>query len=413
MINILIIDDNAVKANQVKEAIIAGYNIPVDMIDMATCQSEGREKMTEKAYDVVVLDLVLPFGKGEDPEPDGGIKFLKLLEQNSTLKLPLQVIGLTQYEDEYERRKEDFNNFLFQLVLRKQGDSCWRDDVLRAIGFISRAKQSMYDTITRRDKYDILILCALREEFNELLSAFGGKEKWIKVKVVENLYNAYEMIIESAAMKQYRVLAFCINQSGMVATSVMTSYLTKWCAPKCVFMTGITGGISRDGIKRGDVIIAESVQDYAVGKIVEYKDEIKLLHEIHQLPVNPKLLSQISEYVSDEASVAKMNVSIRKMHLQQNEEEYKVYSGPTICGPFVMASEKVVEQLKAESRKISAIDMEGFGLMTTSYLLNIPAVWIKGVSDMANMQKDDIYHTLAAYASGALLYGFIKEGLDV
>ena len=413
MINVLIIDDNVTKANQVKDAIIAGYNIPDDMIDMATSQSEGREKMTEKAYDVVVLDLVLPFGKGEDPEPDGGVKFLKLLEQNSSLKLPLQVIGLTQYEEEYEKRKEEFNNFLFQLVLRKQGDSSWRDDVLRAIGFISRAKQSMYDTINRRDKYDILILCALREEFNELLSAFGGKDKWTKVKVAENEYNAYEMIIESAAMKQYRVLAFCINQAGMVATSAMASYLARWCTPKCVFMTGITGGIDRDGIKRGDVIVAESVQDYATGKITEYNDEIQLLHEIHQLPVNPKLLSQILEYASDEASVAKMNVSIRKMHLQQNDEEYRVYSAPTVCGPFVMASEQMVEQLKAESRKISAIDMEGFGLMTTSYLLNIPAVWIKGVSDMANMQKDDRYHTLASYASAALLYGFIKDGLDV
>ena len=34
---------------------------------------------------------------------------------------------------------------------------------------------------------------------------------------------------------------------------------------------------------------------------------------------------------------------------------------------------------------------------------------LKFYSDMANMQKDDKYHTIAAYASAIFLYGFIRR----
>lgn len=412
MINVLIVDDNAQKTEQVKNAIIAGYNIPSDMIDTATCQCGGREKMTEKAYDVVILDLVLPFGEGEDPEPDGGIKFLRLLEQNFNTKLPLQVVGLTEYEDEYINRRDAFNNFLFQLVLRKQGDNSWRDDVLRVIGFVSRAKQSMLDTIMARNAYDIIIICALREEFKALQDAFGN-DMWTRIKVGGDEHIAYEISIESAYMKTYRVLAYCVDKPGVVATAVMASYLIKCCNPKCVFMTGITGGVRSNNIKRGDVIIAESIQDYAVGKVAEYNEEIQLLREIHQIQTNPKLLSQISDYIAEEENLSKMNVKIAKNHLRKNNEYYGAYIKPTVCGPFVMASEEIAKQFKDSNRKVSAIDMEGFGLMMVYHMMNVPVLWIKGISDMADSKKDDDYHATAAFASAALLQGFIKEGLDI
>ena len=338
MIKILIIDDNPQKMSQVRDAIMAGYDIPDDMIDMAYCQSEGRDKMSQTAYDIVILDLVLPFGVDDEPEQDGGIKYLRLIEQNSKTKLPLQVIGLTEYEEEYYNNKEDFNKFLFQLVLWKQGDTAWRDDLLRAVGFVTRAKAAMLDTIQERNKYDILVLCALREEFRELQNAFGA-DSWKRVKVTEKDIVAYETYIESAYIKTYRVLAYCIDKPGVAATATMASYLINSCSPKCVFMTGITGGIKRDGLKLGDVVIAESILDYTTGKIQEYQNEIKLLREIHQIPASSMLLSQMSDYLSNVNTEAVMNTNIRKNHLQHGEENYRIHKAPTICGPFVMASE--------------------------------------------------------------------------
>ena len=180
-------------------------------------------------------------------------------------------------------------------------------------------------------------------------------------------------------------------------------------------MTGIAGGIAKQGIKCGDVVIAESIQDYATGKIADGDTgySVKVQHELHQLSADYNLLSQIREYVGKDEAVDKMNTKLRKSNLLLHDERCRVTAGPTVCGPFVMTSENVMKSLEEDNRKICAIDMEGFGLYMTSYLLKTPSILIKGISDMANAQKNDDYHKIAAFASAALLYGFLKDGLTI
>jgi len=410
MIDVLIIDDAQQKAEEIKSAIENGYGQVLGRVDIAKNQVEGRNMMSNYAYDVLVLDLMLPFDDKSQPELDGGVKFLNLLQHNIKLKLPLQVIGVTEYEDSFELGEEEFHKFLFSVVFRKQGDSSWRDKLLQVIGFVSRAKESMLETLAKRNKYDVLIVCALREELEELLNAFG-RDTWQKVCVTGQKYMAYETNIETSSMENYKVLAFSSDKSGVTATSVMASYLIHCYSPKCLFMTGITGGIAHGNLKCGDVVIADSVQDYATGKIEMYKGEQKTLQEIHQIPSDMRLLSQITDYISDDENILRLNLQIKKNHLQHDDENYNVYIGPSVCGPFVVASEEYLKQIKDRNRKIIAIDMEGFGIMMSSYLLNVPSLWIKGVSDMANLKKDDSYHATAAFASAKLLYGFLKDGL--
>lgn len=67
--------------------------------------------------------------------------------------------------------------------------------------------------------------------------------------------------------------------------------------------------------------------------------------------------------------------------------------------------------LKKDSRKLQGLDMEGFVLYLTSYLLEKKSLWIKGVSDYANKKKKDNYHAAAAFASARFLYYLIKEWL--
>ncbi|MEI6852739.1 MAG: phosphorylase, partial [Bacteroidota bacterium] len=65
--------------------------------------------------------------------------------------------------------------------------------------------------------------------------------------------------------------------------------------------------------------------------------------------------------------------------------------------------------LKADSRKLKSLDMEGFGLYLTSHILNKKCLWIKSIADFANANKGDEYHNLCSYASASFLYYFIKE----
>ena len=70
-----------------------------------------------------------------------------------------------------------------------------------------------------------------------------------------------------------------------------------------------------------------------------------------------------------------------------------------------------VEMLQKDERKLQALDMEGFALYTTAHTLDKKALWIKSVSDFADVKKTDDHHKTCCYASGAFLYEFIKEML--
>ena len=81
----------------------------------------------------------------------------------------------------------------------------------------------------------------------------------------------------------------------------------------------------------------------------------------------------------------------------------------TVCGPFVIASKKIVEALKENDRKFQALDMEGFGFYLTANYLERKALWIKSICDFADGQKDNTRHKCCSYASAAFLYQLIRE----
>lgn len=83
---------------------------------------------------------------------------------------------------------------------------------------------------------------------------------------------------------------------------------------------------------------------------------------------------------------------------------------PTVSGPYVVASAQMVEYIKGNAdRKLSALDMEGYGLYYSSHKLQKKCLWIKGITDFADSHKGDGMHKLASLASGRFLYLLIKE----
>ena len=175
-------------------------------------------------------------------------------------------------------------------------------------------------------------------------------------------------------------------------------------------MTGYTGGMMSDDIRLGDILISKSVQNYPVGKVVDTEEgDVKLLKEMQQIPVNAQLINMISDFVANVDVESKLNAKIKRMNLQVNEREnYKVEIAPTVCVPFVLSSSVLQDELKKDNRKTLGIDMEGFALYYCAHQLSKQALWIKGVSDMANKEKDDKYHKTSAYGSAFLLQQFLK-----
>ena len=119
----------------------------------------------------------------------------------------------------------------------------------------------------------------------------------------------------------------------------------------------------------------------------------------------------MAEFISDSKHLRTINDSIHDANLKDEKDNVSACIAKTVCGPFVIASSEVVEKLQEDERKLQALDMEGFALYATAHTLDRKALWIKGVSDFADIKKADNHHKTCCFASGTFLYEFIREML--
>ena len=414
MIKILIVDDRAEKIADIRKVLVERCSVADDHIDEAKSVSSGLKALKTKFYDLVLLDLLLPqFDSDENASEDGGLSFLKSLNSAGDITLPLQIICLTEYADILNEKRSEYDRLMVSSIVKRDGDSQWIDQIATLVNYSQRLREHVEGVLVEKNKFDVGIVCALQEEFEMLLEAFGRK-KWTDFELEGSAYRMKEIHLTTEEMGQVRVVATCACQAGGVATASLASLMFGSLKVDYLFMTGITGGIERDGaIHLGDVIVAKSIQDYAAGKVAEQVvGDVKLLKENIVMQANADLLNKMSEFVADAEVVENMNSRVAAAHLKVNDrEQYQVHIAPTASGPFVMTSSTMVEELKKADRNMSAIDMEGYALYYTAHVFNKPALWIKGVSDMMDPNKDDRYHNAASYASASLLLQFIKDKL--
>lgn len=411
MIKILILDDTETKISRIKSVIISNCAIPEDNIDVAMSINAGRKLLSNNDYDLLLLDVVLPLNDGEEPDREEGPKFIDEIYANERINIPNQIIGLTQFDEFYSELKDRFEDKVWYLLKYEQSKNDWITRLQNKIIHLRKNKESLRNSIFNECKYDIAVICALQEEFTQFKAAFE-KTDWSKMNYHGIPFDFYTGVIHTGYGNSLKIIAGCVGKPGMSATSILATTMFNIFKIDYLFMTGFCAGFESEDITFGDIVIAESIQDYSVGKLKDDETgNLKLLKELHQIPANYELTSKISTFISDETNISKVSTSLKKGNLLNGRETVKALLAPTVCGAYVIASESVMNDLKADSRKLKSLDMEGFGLYLTSHILNKKCLWIKSIADFANTKKGDEYHRLCSYASASFLYYFIKENL--
>lgn len=411
MIKILVIDDTEQKISYIKSVIVDNCSISDKNIDVATSINSGRKLLSENDYDLLLLDLVLPLTDGEEPDRDEGPKFIDEIYTNEQINVPNQIIGLTQFDECYFDLKERFEDKVWSLLKYEQSKNDWRIKLQNKIIHLRRSKESILNSIINKDKYDIAIICALQEEFTQFKIAFN-KIEWSKINHPQVPFEFYSGIIHTGYGNTLKIISGCVGKPGMSAASILSTSMFNLFKVDYLFMTGFCAGFKSEDVSFGDIVIAESIQDYSAGKLKDDETgNFKLLKELQQIPASYELTSKINTFLSEEDNLAKVNTSLRKVNLLNGRDNITALLAPTVCGPFVVTSETLMDKLKADSRKLKSLDMEGFGLYLTSHILNKKCLWIKSIADFANSSKGDEYHKMCSYASAAFLYNFIKETL--
>lgn len=405
-------EDREKKISAIKSLLIDECSIPEKDIDVARNIFEGRNKLREKLYDLLLLDMVLPTRADQDPNEEDSPKFIDEIYSNPALKIPNQIVGETSHEDKFDELKEKFEDKLWSLVRYKENATDWQSKIKAKVFHLQKNVEQIKKSIMNTNHYDIGIICALREEYDAVIDVFG-KANWKKHQD-NSFVLPYHTCKVSTSMvgQEYSICAVCVGNAGMVQTSIYATAMYQIFSPECIFMTGFSAGLKEDKLSYGDIVIAKSVQDYSTGKVVDDPTgTLQLLREINQLTIQPQLAYAADELSSDQRLMSEINLVLREKNLLDNEKNVKAVVAPTVCGPFVVASETVVDNINGLDRKLQALDMEGFGLYSAARAMNKGCLWIKGIADFANSKKGDNYHKLASYASALFLYKLIKETL--
>ncbi len=409
MIKILILDDTETKIARIKSVIVNNCNIPENNIDVAISINSGRILLCKNEYDLLLLDLVLPLTDGDEPDREEGPKFIDEIYANEQINIPNQIIGLTQHDEFYSELKERFEDKVWYLLKYEQSKNDWITKLQNKIIHLRKNKESLQHSISNEYTFDVAVICALQEEFVQLKLAFE-KTEWNKTNYTGIPFDFYKGVVHTVYGNSLRIIIACVGKSGMSATSILATTMFNIFKVEYMFMTGFCAGFESDDVTFGDIVIADSIQDYTTGKLKDDETgNLKLLKELNQIPANYELASKIGSFISDEVNISKISSSLKKSNLLKGRANVKALLAPTVCGAFVISSETVMNNLKNDSRKIQSLDMEGFGLYLTSHILNKKCLWIKAIADFANASKGDEYHSLCSNASASLLYLFLKE----
>lgn len=402
MIKILIIEDNIAKLKRVVSFLNDICNIKDENISYADNIRAGREYLISHQYDLLLLDLVLPFNEGDEPSSSAGSKFLDEIHYNPNINIPIHIIGLTEFDNVFSAYVEQFEDKLWGLINFDLGSTDWMDKLKTKIFYLQNYKLKYKEFIENEDKYDVAIITALNIEFENLTDSL----QWEKRLEIEDTVVYYSTSINTKSNNNIKVIACCINQMGMQAAAAVASKVITKFSPKYLFISGICAGIKDSRINLGDIIVAKQCWNYEVGKISEDdKGNLLFKPEIQSIPTNQGIISKLTDF------------SNSKQYLFNIYNDYKgskpttmldVKFGTVGSGPYVLNSKIYLNDLISAERKLLGIDMEGFGIyQAAQYFNNTIPILIKGVSDYGDINKKDDFQNYASYVSSKFILDFL------
>ena len=324
---------------------------------------------------------------------------------------------------------------------------------------------------------DVLIICALRDEYNALLKTLGGETSW-KEEVVDGWTVAKATI--ASASGTLSLMATWQNFMGREQAIAATTSLLQQEKNriKCICMTGICAG-RRGKVHLGDVIFADRLWSYDAGKSVVIGGVESFQGDQLQFRPNPKILQRMQSFKLEEEKwldfrpqysldyqerwlilqlfegiqptdneifktycpsfsevikrLKKRNwitpqgfnltdeglkeaATLKEEYLfgLPNDPDFSLHIAPMATGSTVKEDENIFNYLAdRDMRKVLGIDMEASGLAALGEILDIPIIISKAVSDYGDTFKDDTYRHFASRAAAECLIKLLINCSDL
>lgn len=184
-----------------------------------------------------------------------------------------------------------------------------------------------------------------------------------------------------------------LTQSGIgkVNSALATAFMIDRYQPELVINTGSAGGL-QPGLKVGDVLVADELSYHDVDATAFGYAK----GQVPQMPVSYQSDSQAVETVVSTAGLLGLSP----------------HKGLIVSSDSFVASKEEVERILKEFPQAGATEMEGASIAQAAYLLEVPFVVIRSISDSADEEASisfDEFIIKAGKKSAELVISFIKN----
>lgn len=417
MIQILVVEDNEYKQNDIRQIILDNSNIKENDLQIVSCVKDARKLLHVNYYDLLILDLVLPIETGLEASAKNGVDFLEDIHISSMIKPPIHIVGISGFSDMVSEYHNQFTKKLWNLIDYKADSTGWHDQLKAIIFHLVKTRQRFIQSSVKKHTFDVAIITALPyPEFEAILKLNEGK--WESFEIEDDFIKYYKSsFVEGEKIKT--VIAATADQMGMTASSHLSTKMILYFKPQYLIMSGIAAGIKDRDLGFGDILVAEQSWDYGSGKIIEKEkkseEELADIHfqpDIRSIQLSPDLKAKITNF--------KLTKSIILDKIQNSWQgdspntKLKLHLGPIGSGSYVISSESTLAEIKEHQRKLLGVEMETFGVYYAAEHSPEPktkAISIKSVSDYGDGKKNDKFQKYAAYTSANFIYHFILNEL--
>ncbi|WP_322470199.1 response regulator [Hydrogenophaga sp. SNF1] len=387
---VLLVDDEQHK----REALLnflASKGVERESIVVAEHAAAARVRLNESAFDVLLLDVLLPSRAGARPSGEHSVELLRQIVEDGTSTAPQFIIGITADAQGSVDYAAEFKALVTHVVHFNPGDGVWQQMLSVVLQLLKRQEQAK-----QANDYDVVVLDALRSpELETLLEVWPvqlGSEKLLCRNI---LHSTGTLELDGTTR---RVACAHLSQMGPIASAHAAATLLTELRPRLLVMTGICGGFSKE-VSIGDLVIADKSWDWQAGKWTEGGTLAP--------SVDPR--DGAADLVAYARTIEKA-VKVAYDRFTGHEKPVtapRLVAGPMVTGSAVVASNDIQEVFKGQHRKMAGVDMECYGMYyAASNHAGAPVrtLCIKAVSDLADRAKtDDLQHYCSYISAAAML----------
>lgn len=384
---ILILEDKKEKSDKI-QYVIKDFlsDSEVDSVDIFL---DFAIAVSEKKYDLIIVDLLVPMYKG-DEEMDVGSRIVDAVRREKRKNFNTPILALTAYDGKAIENYKELNSYDIVIITFSE-DDIWKDRLRDKITACKPPKS-----------YDSIIICALEKEAN----AFQYTQYQLSETFNSNGLSCRELTLDKDV-----ILLVTAPRMGLVTAAIVTTQVIERFKPKLVCMSGICAGINGSA-KIYDTIIFDNCYQHDFGKWTSegFKTEIIPVQLDHKLRVH------ISAVISNKTfkSTIMKNLVLSKQEFPEGMDDFDFDIKVASCssGSAVVDDEEVVTGMAAVQRKLTAFEMESFALYEAARLASQGTKYfsVKSVVDSGSNKGDD-FHRVACILAARATCEILKSGV--